>query len=96
MRRRVSHTGLCMSQAGQQQEVTEGPSVEERTGAVTRHTHAGRSKSSTRAVEKHNQSSTGKPLPADFVAVVEAWDDLPDAIRRGVLAMVEAVRDGRR
>jgi hypothetical protein len=32
------------------------------------------------------------PLPedADLIAVIEAWDQLPEAIRQGIVAMVRA------
>jgi hypothetical protein len=29
-------------------------------------------------------------LPADLTAVIEAWDQLPEAIKAGILAMVHA------
>jgi len=30
------------------------------------------------------------PLPAELQAVVNAWPDLPEAVRAGIVAMVEA------
>lgn len=30
------------------------------------------------------------PIPPELVAVIEAWDKLPEAIRAGILAMVKA------
>jgi len=32
-------------------------------------------------------------LPSDLAVVVEVWDDLPDAVRVGIVAMVEAARE---
>jgi len=34
--------------------------------------------------------TAGEPLDADLQAVVTAWYTLPDAIRRGIVAMVKA------
>lgn len=33
-------------------------------------------------------------FPPDLAAVVEAWPKLPEAIRAGILAMVQAAGDG--
>jgi hypothetical protein len=31
-------------------------------------------------------------LPADLTAVIDAWPDLPEALRAGIVAMVKAAR----
>ncbi len=36
------------------------------------------------------ESTVSPPTDADLARVVSAWADLPDAIRRGILAMVDA------
>jgi hypothetical protein len=30
------------------------------------------------------------PIPAELIAVIEAWDRLPEALRAGILEMVKA------
>jgi hypothetical protein len=44
---------------------------------------------------KYATKSAGKtPADPDFAAVAAAWDDLPDAVRAGIVAMVKAARKG--
>jgi len=35
------------------------------------------------------------PMPEDLQAVVEAWRGLPEAIKKGILAMVRTQTEGR-
>ena len=35
-------------------------------------------------------AALGASLPPDLTRVVNAWNHLPDAIRRGILALIEA------
>ena len=39
-----------------------------------------------------NPCLTVDALPDDLKAVIRAWDDLPEAVRRGILAMIESSR----
>jgi hypothetical protein len=49
-------------------------------------------------IASHQQSlvPTARPqsaeLPSDLAIVVAAWSDLPDAIRAGIVAMIEGCR----
>ena len=42
----------------------------------------------------HSSSDENQPLDADLRRLIDAWPKLPDAIRAGILAMVDAVTDG--
>ncbi len=42
----------------------------------------------------HSSSDENQPLDADLRRLIDAWPELPDAIRAGILAMVDAVADG--
>ncbi len=42
----------------------------------------------------HSSSDENQPLDADLRRLIDAWPKLPDAIRAGILAMVDAVADG--
>ena len=35
------------------------------------------------------------PIPADLAQVVEAWPMLPDALKAGILAMVQSIGKGK-
>jgi len=54
---------------------------------------------STKTVTENKESVLPSCLPeseesdADLAAVVEAWAELPSAIRAGIMAMIEATRD---
>jgi hypothetical protein len=39
-------------------------------------------------------SAPSGPSASDISRVVEAWPSLPEAVRRGIVAMVEAARSG--
>ncbi len=45
----------------------------------------------TTSDEKHSAPDSALSLPndPDFALVAAAWDDLPDAVRAGILAMVQ-------
>ncbi len=45
---------------------------------------------STVSATSARSQELGPDLPPDLAAVVAAWDDLPEAIRAGILAMVRA------
>ncbi|MHC4662880.1 MAG: hypothetical protein ACYS8W_14460 [Planctomycetota bacterium] len=63
------------------------PPVEEGTRPDIPPTPSGRSKSTTETQQKHNTSITD----SDLIRVVEVWDSLPEAIKRGILAMIREV-----
>ncbi len=42
----------------------------------------------------HSSSDENQPLDADLRRLIDAWPKLPDVIRAGILAMVDAVADG--
>jgi hypothetical protein len=42
------------------------------------------------AVEPENA-----PIPPDLQAIIERWEDLPDAVKAGIVAIVNATRPAR-
>ena len=87
---KASNAGHNVSQAGHHKEVTEEPSVEERTEGVVCPTSAGRSRSTIKAQREHNRSITAEGMPSDLAIVVHSRERLPGAVKVGVVAMVKA------
>jgi len=42
------------------------------------------------AEQEPNMDRTGDGLPADLAMVVDSWGRLPDPVKKGILAMIEA------
>ena len=78
------------AQAGQEQGVTSGTPVEQRTEADAAQPDVGRLESTTRAQPEHNQSATESALPPDLAAVLSAWPNLPEDVKAGIAALVQA------
>jgi hypothetical protein len=90
-----SKPGLVSLQAGQSQEDTKGSTDESRTEQDTSITKPGLPENTILAQREHYISITGKGVPEDLAVVVESWDRLPDAIKAGILAMVQSAVKGK-
>ena len=44
------------------------------------------------AQQEHNKAQLPMALPVDLQEVINAWAELPEAIRAGVLALIRAAR----
>jgi len=95
MGRQESCTGLSVSQPGHRQEDAGVTSVKERTPARADLLTSGRSTDTNLTQQTHNGQPPAVPLPPDLADVVNAWPNLPDAIKAGILAMVRAFHPAR-
>jgi len=88
----MSCAGLVSPKAGQPQEVADGSAVEQRSEPAVPRTSTGEAKSTTAAQQEHNQGTPEEALAPDLLAVVEAWNALPAAVRDGIVAMVKSIK----
>ena len=87
--------GQDTPQVGQCQGDVQGGGVEDGTQGVIGPSQGGRSESTISAQSgsgEHSISIMAEGLPPDLASVVDAWDNLPEPIKAGILAMVEAAR----
>jgi hypothetical protein len=81
----VSRSGRKASHPGQEQGDGEGakPNSGQNPDA------AWTEESTSRTFPEHNRSITGEGVSEDLKAVIEAWDGLPENIRKAILALVQ-------
>ena len=87
---KASNAGQDSTQPGRHQGVTEGTICKGRTEAGQAGTNPGTPRNTTIAQQEHNASGTGQAMRPELAVIIGAWDDLPEAVRAGILAMVRA------
>ncbi|HBC89321.1 MAG TPA: hypothetical protein DCZ94_20460 [Lentisphaeria bacterium] len=93
----LSNKGQVLSADGQN---LPQPAVDEKdTGSVNieggtkpnlQETSSGHPKTTSGAQQEHNRNITELPENKDLKRIYEVWDNLPEAMRQGILAMIEA------
>jgi hypothetical protein len=81
----VSRSGRKASHPGQEQ----GDAKTSEHGSRQNPDAARTEESTSRTFPEHNRSITGEEVPEDLKAVIEAWDRLPENIRKAILALVQ-------
>ena len=90
MGQQESCTGLSVSQPGHLQEDAGVTSVKERTPARADLSTSGHPTDTNLTQQPHNSRLDGSPVPPDLATVVASWGRLPESIRKGIVAMVQA------
>jgi len=90
MGRDESCTGLSVSQPGQGQRDSKGQNVEDRTVPPTSPDDLGTVEKHNTSITEHNRSITETSPPPRLWAVMKAWDELPEAVKEGIVAIVLA------
>ena len=88
MGQHASSTGLSMSQPGHPQEDAGVASVEEGTPSWADLSSSGLSADTNLTQEPYNSTLDRDPISPDLATVVASWDQLPESIRKGIVAMV--------
>jgi hypothetical protein len=50
----------------------------------------GRGRNTTGTQQEHNESSTGRQFSSDLTFIVDAWERLPDNLRKEIVKMVKS------
>jgi len=65
--------------------------VDNRTKSDHDEAFVGHTKTTFGAQQEHNRNITELTENEDLKKIIEAWGNLPEALRQGILAMIEAV-----
>ena len=79
-RRRVDDASKDLKAAGPEAQVAQSQALSENC----------KSRSTTDCTKEQQEPSSAGALPTDLRRVVEAWPELPDAVKAGIVAMVKA------
>ena len=93
MGQQESCTGLSVSQPGHPQEDAGVASVEERTPPKADVSSSGLPIDTNLTQEPYNSRLDGDTIPPDLATVVASWTQLPDSVRKGIVAMVQAAAE---
>jgi len=90
MGQQASCTGLSMPQPGHPQEDAGEASAEERTPAQVDLSSSGPPADTNLTQQPYNSQLDRDPIPPDLATVVASWNQLPESIRKGIVAMIQA------
>ena len=90
MGRKESCAGLSVSQPGQEQGDNKGCDVEDRTDSHTNPDDHRTPEEHNTSIMEHNRSTKETVPPPRLRAVIEAWNNLPEVVKIGIVAMVRA------
>ena len=86
----LTSSGQGKSQLPNVVNVANVPNVEFGTKESTSETPSGHPKNAIGTQQEHNRNITELPKNQDLKMIFEAWEKLPEAIRKGILAIIEA------
>ena len=84
----LPNPGQIESQAGQSQELTKAPPVEERTENALQRSHPGHTTSIISTQQERNLLCAGYPPTPNLATVIEAWERLPEMVKQAILLLV--------
>lgn len=87
----LSTTGRAKSQSLNIVNVVNASNVELGTKEGTSETPSGHPKNAIGTQQEHNRSTTELTENQDLKKIIDAWQNLPEAMKQGILAMIEAV-----
>lgn len=90
--RKKTTRGQNQPKSEQPQELAEKSNVESGTDRHPANINLGTLRDHNKHITAHNRAITDTGPSDDLQEIIQAWPDLPEAIRSGIIAMVKAVK----
>ncbi|HCE42757.1 MAG TPA: hypothetical protein DET40_04350 [Lentisphaeria bacterium] len=86
----LSSDGQILSQPAVIEKDTSSVNIEDGTKSNLGETSSGHPKTTIGTQQEHNRNITELPENHDLKKINETWKDLPEAMKMGIMAMIEA------